>query len=126
MIGDGIDLLFCNESEACAFTESGSLSEAKDALKVIAKTFVITLGEKGAIIFDGQDYIDIEPFAVKAVDTNGAGDMYAGAFLYAITNGHDFKSAGRLASMASSQVVSQFGPRLKTEVALEIKKIVLG
>lgn len=126
MIGDGIDLLFCNESEACAFTDSGNLPEAKDALKKIAKTFVITLGEKGAIIFDGQGYIDIEPFAVKAIDTNGAGDMYAGAFLYAITNGHDFKSAGTLASMASSQVVSQFGPRLKTEVALEIKKKVLG
>lgn len=126
MIGDGIDLLFCNESEACAFTDSGSLPEAKDALKKIAKTFVITLGEKGAIIFDGKGYIDIEPFAVKAIDTNGAGDMYAGAFLYAVTNGHDFKSAGRLASMASSQVVSQFGPRLRTEVALEIKKKVLG
>ena len=126
MIGDGIDLLFCNESEACAFTDSGSLPEAKDALKKIAKTFVITLGEKGAIIFDGKGYIDIEPFPVKAIDTNGAGDMYAGAFLYAITNGHDFKSAGRLASMAASQVVSQFGPRLKTEVALEIKKKVLG
>jgi len=126
MIGEGVDLLFCNESEACAFTDSGSLSIAKEALKRIAKTFVITLGEKGAVLFDGKAFIDIEPFAVKAIDTNGAGDMYAGAFLYAITNGHDFKSAGRLASMAASQVVSQFGPRLKTEVALEIKKKVLG
>lgn len=126
MIGDGVDLLFCNESEACAFTDSTTISEAKDALKKIAKTFVITLGEKGALIFDGKGFIDIEPFAVKAIDTNGAGDMYAGAFLYAITSGHDFKAAGRLASMAASQVVSQFGPRLKTEVILDIKKKVLG
>lgn len=126
MIGDGIDLLFCNESEACAFTDKGTILEAREALKLIAKTFVITLGEKGAMIFDGKGFIDIEPFAVKAIDSNGAGDMYAGAFLYAVTNGHDFKAAGKLASMAASQVVSQFGPRLRTEVALEIKKKVLG
>jgi len=126
MIGDGIDLLFCNESEACAFTDTEDSTAARERLKSIAKTFVITLGEKGALIFDGKEFINVEPYAVKAIDTNGAGDMYAGAFLYAITHNHDFKAAGKLASMASSKVVSQFGPRLKTEVALDIKKQVLG
>lgn len=126
MIGEGIDLLFCNESEACTFTGTEDVMIAREKLKDIAKTFVITLGENGAVIFDGKTFIDIEPYPVKAVDTNGAGDMYAGAFLYAITHGHNFASAGSLASMSASRVVSQFGPRLKTEVALEIKKKVLG
>lgn len=126
MIGDGIDLLFCNESEACAYTETDDILVARERLKLIAKSFVITLGENGAVIFDGHKFIDVEPFAVKAVDTNGAGDMYAGAFLYAITHNHNHTSAGRLASMAASRVVSQFGPRLKTEVALDIKKTILG
>ena len=49
---------------------------------------------------------------MKAVDTNGAGDMFAGAFLYAITHGHDFETAGKLASLASATTVSSFGPRL--------------
>jgi sugar/nucleoside kinase (ribokinase family) len=126
MIGDGVDLLFCNESEACAYTNTEDINVAREKLKDIAKTFVITLGEDGALIFDGTSYINIEPFPVKALDTNGAGDMYAGAYLYAITHGHDHAAAGKLASMAASKVVSQFGPRLKTEVALEIKKKVLG
>ena len=126
MIGDGIDLLFCNESEACAFTDESDILVAREKLKSLAKTFVITLGENGAVIFDGKEFINVEPFAVKAIDTNGAGDMYAGAFLYAITHNHDFKTAGKLASMASSKVVSQFGPRLKTEDVLDIKKKVLG
>jgi sugar/nucleoside kinase (ribokinase family) len=126
MIGEGVDLLFCNESEACAYTDSSDVIVAREKLKQIAKTFVITLGENGAIIFDGETFIDIEPYAVKAVDSNGAGDMYAGAFLYAITHHHTYASAGKLASMAASQVVSQFGPRLKTEVALEIKNKALG
>ena len=99
---------------------------AREELKKVAKTFVITLGENGAMIFDGETFIDIEPYPVQAVDSNGAGDMYAGAFLYGITNHHTFASAGKLASMAASRVVSQFGPRLKTEVALEIKNKVFG
>jgi sugar/nucleoside kinase (ribokinase family) len=126
MIGDGVDLLFCNESEACAYTETDDILVARERLKLIAKSFVITLGENGAVIYDGEKFISIEPFKVKAVDTNGAGDMYAGAYLYAITHNYDHSSAGRLASMAASQVVSQFGPRLKTEVALDIKKTILG
>ena len=50
---------------------------------------------------------------VKAVDTNGAGDLFAGAFLYGITNGHSYADSGKLASLASSKLVTQFGPRLE-------------
>lgn len=126
MIGDGIDLLFCNESEALAYTDVDDIMMAREKLKNVAKTFVITRGENGAVIFDGESFIEIEPFPTKAIDTNGAGDMYAGAFLYAITHHHSFSSAGKLASMSASKVVAQFGPRLKTEIALDIKKKILG
>jgi sugar/nucleoside kinase (ribokinase family) len=54
-----------------------------------------------------------EPYNVRAIDTNGAGDMFAGAFLFGITHRHSFAEAGKLASLASSRVVSQFGPRLE-------------
>jgi sugar/nucleoside kinase (ribokinase family) len=49
---------------------------------------------------------------VEAVDSNGAGDMFAGAFLYALTRGEDFPTAGHFASLAAGTVVSQWGPRL--------------
>jgi sugar/nucleoside kinase (ribokinase family) len=64
------------------------------------------------MIFDGDTFIDIEPYPVRAIDTNGAGDMFAGAFLYGITHGHSYAQAGKLASLASSRVVTQWGPRL--------------
>jgi sugar/nucleoside kinase (ribokinase family) len=124
--GPGLDLLFCNESEAMAYVGTESLMEAREALKKVAKNFVITLGENGAMIWDGVTFIDIEPYKVKAIDSNGAGDMYAGAFLYAVSQGHTCASAGKLASMAASKVVSQFGPRLKSSETLEIKKQVFG
>jgi fructokinase len=52
---------------------------------------------------------------VKAVDTNGAGDLFAGAFLYAMTHNMSFKQAGKLASFASSVLVTEFGPRLSEQ-----------
>lgn len=126
IIGPGVDLLFCNEDEAMEFAQTTDLIEARESLKSVAKSFVITLGQNGAVIWDGTMFIDIEPHTVDAVDTNGAGDMYAGAFLYGITNGHTYASSGALASMASSKVVSQFGPRLSWSQAKEVHKEVFN
>ncbi len=126
MIGDGVDLLFCNEGEALGFTRTDSLAAATAELKKIAKTFAITLGAEGALVFDGEKEERIAAHSVKAIDTNGAGDMFAGAFLYAITHGYSFAQAGALASRASAQVVSQFGPRLKADQHQQILKEVLG
>ena len=112
IIGDGLDLIFCNEEEAQEFTGTAGLNDAREEMKKYAKSFVITLGKNGAIIWDGTMFIDIEPHTVTAVDSNGAGDMYAGAFLYGITNGMNYAGAGALASLASSKVVERYGPRL--------------
>jgi len=111
-IGDGIDLLFCNESEALTYTGKDSIGDAIQVIKTFAKSFAITLGAEGALVYDGTQAQKIDPFPIKAVDTNGAGDMFAGAYLYGITHGYSAPEAGKLASLASSHVVQQFGPRL--------------
>jgi sugar/nucleoside kinase (ribokinase family) len=120
IIGASVDMLFCNEEEAMIYTGTDTLQDAREKLKQVAKHFVITLGANGALIYDGDTFISIEPYKVKAVDTNGAGDMFAGAFLYGITHHHSYAEAGKLASLASSRVVSQFGPRLAPE---QVKKV---
>jgi len=120
VVGASVDLLFCNEEEAMIYTETSSLLAAREKLKEVAKHFVITLGANGALVYDGDTFITIEPYAVKAIDTNGAGDMFAGAFLYGITHNHSYAEAGKLASLASARVVSQFGPRLSPE---QVKKV---
>lgn len=120
IIGASVDLLFCNEEEAMIYTGANSLAGAREKLKHVAKHFVITQGPNGAMIYDGDTFINIEPYKVKAVDTNGAGDMFAGAFLFGITHGHSYAEAGKLASLASSRVVSQFGPRLEH---LQVEKV---
>lgn len=120
VLGASVDLLFANEEEAMLFTGKDNLMEAREEMKKLAKRFVITQGKNGAMIFDGDTFIDIEPYETTAIDTNGAGDMFAGAFMYGITNGHSYASSGKLASMASSKIVSQFGPRLQWHEAKDI------
>ena len=126
MIGDKVDLLFCNQDEAMGFTQTETLNDAVEGLKQYANEFAITLGDKGALIYDGSALIKIAANSVTAVDSNGAGDMFAGAFLYAITHGYNYTQAGELASAASAQVVSQYGPRLRAEQHEAILKSVLG
>jgi sugar/nucleoside kinase (ribokinase family) len=46
--------------------------------------------------------------------------MFAGAFLYGITHHHSYAEAGKLASLASSRVVTQFGPRLDPHQAQKV------
>jgi len=125
MIGSKVDLLFCNEEEGKGFAQAETVEAAAEKLKQYASTFAITMGSKGALVFDGTNTFQIAPHTVKAVDTNGAGDMFAGAFLYAITHGHDFEAAGKLASRAAAEVVSDFGPRLPAEKHQQILQEVL-
>lgn len=115
-LGDGIDLLFCNESEALTYTGKDNVYDAIDVIRTFAKSCAVTMGGKGALIYDSGALHEIAPHPVRAVDSNGAGDMFAGAYLYAITHGYPVPAAGKLASLAASKVVSQFGPRLPVDM----------
>lgn len=113
MIGEHIDLLFCNESEAIAFTQTSTLAEAAEALKLRCSSYAITCGPDGALVFDGAISYQIPSPKVKAIDTNGAGDLFAGAFLFGLSKGWGFEQSGKLACIASSTLVTQYGPRLQ-------------
>ena len=126
VLGEGVDLLFCNEQELKLWAGTEDFAEACEKMKTKAKQFAITRGAEGALLFDGSKYINVDAHAVKAVDTNGAGDMFAGAFLYALTQGKDFETAGNLASLASATVVANFGPRLETDQHSKVAAQILG
>jgi len=117
MIGDGLDLVFANEHEAMGMADTDDLDEAVAYLKSIAREFAITRGGDGALVWDGKDLISIDPVPVTPVDTVGAGDMFAGAFLYGLTRGWGHKRAGDLASAASAKLVTSLGPRIAKDEA---------
>jgi sugar/nucleoside kinase (ribokinase family) len=115
VIGSGLDFIFANESEALQMADTDNLQGAIAHFKTLAKGFAITIGPKGSVIFDGEQLLEIPAQKVEAIDTVGAGDMYAGAFLYGITHGMSYEKAGHLASRAASKIVTSYGPRLSAE-----------
>ncbi|MBK1722913.1 adenosine kinase [Thiocystis violacea] len=122
MIGSGVDLLFANEFEAMGMAGSDDLPQTVDYLKTLSKTFAITRGPLGALVWDGNALIEIDPIKVEAVDTVGAGDMFAGAFLYGLSQGWSFQRAGDLAAAASAKLVTALGPRITADETQRILK----
>jgi len=115
MLGTGVDLLFCNEDEARFFCGSDDLDNVCECMKNFAKTFAITRGPKGSLVYDGTSLHRVGAKDVKVLDTVGAGDMYAGGFIYAITHGYDYKTAGVIGDIVASKVITKFGPRLTVD-----------
>jgi sugar/nucleoside kinase (ribokinase family) len=112
MLGDGVDYLFCNQEEAQVWCGSQDLNVVKETLKKLAKMVCLTRGPDGSEIITAQDSWHVPAEKVQAIDTNGAGDMFAGAFLYAITRGYAPDQAANLGNHAAAAVVSQHGNRL--------------
>jgi sugar/nucleoside kinase (ribokinase family) len=116
IIGLGTDLIFCNKREALGYTGGDRLEEAFTSFRKLTKSFVVTVGPDGCYADDGKQGHFLPGHDIKALDTTGAGDMFAGAFLYAVTHGKDFKSAGVLANLSASKVVERFGPRMERSI----------
>jgi sugar/nucleoside kinase (ribokinase family) len=117
----GIDLVFCNEDEAMIWTASKSPAEAFNKLQTVCKQVAMTCGADGAMVFDGEQEFIIPGIPTKAVDTTGAGDIFAGAFLYGISQGMNFEKAAILANKSASSLVSKFGARLDSETINALK-----
>ncbi|MBI2381053.1 MAG: adenosine kinase [Gammaproteobacteria bacterium] len=115
LVAEPVDLLFCNDEEARVFTGAADLDSACEAMRRHARRFAVTCGPKGARLFDGERMLEVAPHVVKAIDTNGAGDLFAAAFLAALCQGLDFGKAGQLASLSSARLVTQFGPRMNRD-----------
>lgn len=115
IIDGQVDLLFCNKEEALIWTAATDVEAAAESLKKEAAAFAITLGGDGSLIYDGKKLSMVAPQPVQAIDTNGAGDMFAGAFLYGITHGYSFIDAAILANKSAASLVSKFGARMDPE-----------
>lgn len=114
----GMDLLFANRDEALGWTGSSNLDDALTQLESQTSEYAITLGPQGAVIgWNGARWRVSSP-QVDAVDSNGAGDAFAGVYLHARCAGLSPEQAGKLGCYAASRVVSKMGPRLSTEDAL--------
>tara|TARA_B100000965_G_scaffold311453_1_gene271029 strand:+ start:721 stop:1722 length:1002 start_codon:yes stop_codon:yes gene_type:complete len=111
----GIDMIFCNDDEAMAFAGVENLEDAINFYKQKSFMIAITTGSKGSIVINDGEMISSPAIKINPVDTNGAGDMYAGSFMYAFLEGHDLSKCAEFSNFASSKIVETFGPRLSPE-----------
>lgn len=134
MLGNKVEVIFCNSEEARLFTDKEQTIAAATALLEHSQIAVVTDGANGAVIAqqpenNSDDAIIYEvttPTVTSVIDTNGAGDNYAGAFLYALSQNYSLLECGQFACAISAQVIQQFGPRLESQSYQDIAKRVLS
>lgn len=110
------DLIFANINEARKFTGETDDEKVFAKLRTAAPNVVMTRSEKGVWLNVNDQETRLPAFAVKAVDDTGAGDMFAGGFLYGLTSKQSPETSAKIACFLASRVVSQLGPRLMGNV----------
>jgi len=113
-IGEGLDLLFCNEEESLAWAKTDRMDIAVPALRDIAKEAYITLGDRGSIAISKAGVKEVKSEKVIPVDSNGAGDIYAGACLYARSVNLDGGATAAFANKCAASIVQEYGARLES------------
>lgn len=109
-----VDIILANEDEAKAYTGMGE-SESLDILAGKVEIAVVKVGRKGVMLAQGPGRHKVEAHLVKAVDTTGAGDLWASGFLYGLTQGLSLDNAARLGCKVGSEVVQVMGAVIPDE-----------
>jgi hypothetical protein len=114
------DIAFLNAEEARIL---GGGLPPHEAIHAIADacgitTLAVKLGAHGSLVRHNGEVFEIPARKVKAVDTTGAGDAYAGGFLYGVSRGWSAEASGHLASAVAALTVGQIGAVVKDRAAL--------
>ncbi len=125
LIRDHVDIVFANREEARIMFHTENPEESAKTLSELCDIAIVKNGHQGSIIQTGSELIRIPVNPVTAVDTTGAGDMYAAGFIYGLCRGFSLEDSGICASFLASQIVTSHGAqftaeqRLKLNIALE-------
>lgn len=121
LLTDYVDIIFANEEEAKAFTGK----EGIDALNILSEycpIAIVKVGKEGSFIKENGVITTIKPIKVNAIDTTGAGDIYASGYLYGLMNGWDAQKSGDLAAYLAGRLIEYVGAKLPDEVWEDVHK----
>jgi sugar/nucleoside kinase (ribokinase family) len=112
LIPSSIDILFANEQEICSMFETENLDVAVDRISTMCPLTTITLGANGSLVIADGKVIESKPSHVDhVVDTTGAGDAYAGGFLYGFSEGLSLARSAEIGNIAAAEIISRLGAR---------------
>ena len=107
-----IDLVFANHEEAITFAQSSSLSDSIESVSKLVPHLVVTAGAEGVYIRHQGTSHHVPAYPCTPVDLTGAGDAFAGGYLYGVTQGLELPRAARGANHLAMKVISRIGARL--------------
>ncbi len=117
LVNNNIDILFSNESEIISLFKCSNLEAAIKEVTGCCEIAIITCGEKGSIILSESRALQINAYDLgPLIDTTGAGDLYAGGFLYGYTNNFDLRKCGEIGSICAAKIITQLGSRPSTSL----------
>lgn len=116
MIQDGVDLLFCNRAELLSMYQTEDFDAAFAEAAGEVETLAVTDSENGAHLGQGGDRWHVPANPTDIVDATGAGDAFAGAFLWGLAEGHDLENCGRMGNTAAGSVIGHIGPRPEADL----------
>lgn len=112
LIADSVDIVFGNEDEILSLYQTDDFEAAATAAAADCELVCLTRGAAGSLILAGGERIEVPAYPVEdVVDTTGAGDLYAAGVLFGLATGRDLETAGKLGSLAASEIISHIGPR---------------
>jgi sugar/nucleoside kinase (ribokinase family) len=117
LVRDRVDILFANETEACALWGCDEVGAAVERARAEVGIAAITMGAKGSVVVAGAETHEVAAEPVEVVDTTGAGDLYAAGFLYGLTAGRPLPECGRLGSLAAAEVIGHIGARPEIDLS---------
>ena len=116
MIKNHVDLLFCNEHEMLSMYGGDDLDAALAMASAETEIVACTMAEKGAAVMAGGERFQAKATDARMVDATGAGDMFAGGFLWGLTNGYDMLTCGQMGCVAAGEIISHIGARPEADL----------
>ncbi len=116
MMRDHADLLFCNRAELLSIYETADFDAAMAQAGSEVDMVACTDGAAGAHVMHGGHRWSVPAAPVTVVDATGAGDLFAGAFLWALTAGHGAQDCARAGCLAAGEVIGHIGARAEADL----------
>ena len=122
LIHNYVDVVFCNESEALSLFQKDEFIKCKEQISSLCELVVVTLGNKGSLIINKDQTIEIKPNLLgEIIDTTGAGDIYAGGFIHGLIKNYSLEKCGAIGSICAGQIITELGSRSNVDLQNLIK-----
>ena len=116
VVREDVNLLFANRAEILSLYETEDFDAALALGASEVAMVACTEGANGAHILSGGQRWHVPAFPVEVVDATGAGDLFAGAFLWGLAEGYRLETCGRMGCLAASEVISHIGARPEVDL----------